>query len=388
MRSISDTIARLSALRKAAEAVDGSAPSSRLRALDAFGSNPGALRGHIYIPPSLSDQAALVVVLHGCTQSAAAYDLGSGWSDMADRYGFALLYPEQQRQNNANLCFNWFSGEDNRRGTGEAESIRQMIAALVADHPIDPDRVFVTGLSAGGAMTAVMLATYPEIFAGGAIVAGLPYGCANTIPEAFDRMRGHGMPSASELAARVRKASPHTGRWPVVSIWHGTADATVSLSNADAIRGQWGLLHGTGTNPDRIETVDGQTRKVWCDGDGREVIEDFAIAGMGHGTPLGTTGVDACGKASAFMIEAGISSTRHICHFWGLDREQEQSVPRRSTATAHGRELVTATPSAATLNDRLVREGPASAAEAPRASGPEGVRKVIEDALRSAGLMR
>ena len=118
---------------------------------------------------------ALVVVLHGCGQTAAAYDFGTGWSTLAKRYGFALLMPEQQGANNANTCFNWFNPGDVARGRGEAASIRQMVARMVADHKIDPRRIYVTGLSAGGAMTSVMLATYPEVFAGGAIIAGLPY---------------------------------------------------------------------------------------------------------------------------------------------------------------------------------------------------------------------
>lgn len=387
MRTISDTIARLAALRQASQSSFENVASSRLSRLDAFGSNPGALRAYTYTPPSLPANAALVVVLHGCTQSAAAYDLGSGWSDMADRHGFMLLYPEQLRQNNPNLCFNWFSNRDNRRDGGEALSLRQMIDAVLAGHSIDPSRIFVTGLSAGGAMAAVMLATYPEIFAGGAILAGLPYRCANTIPEAFDRMRGHGMPRASELAARVGDASAHDGPWPVVSIWHGTADATVSLINAEAIRAQWSLVHDTDASPDRVETIDGQTRKVWCDAEGREVIEAFSIAGMGHGTPLQTAGEDGCGKAGPFMIEAGISSTRHICRFWGLADKEVNPMSRPNTAPARHRELITTPLSAASHDNRLVRESPQQP-HAPTHSPSDGVRKVVEDALRSAGLLR
>jgi len=99
--------------------------------------------------------------------------------------GFALLLPEQQRTNNPNSCFNWFQSGDIERGHGEAASIRQMVATMVSDHGIDPARVFVTGLSAGGAMTPVMLATYPEVFAGGAIIGGLPYGAATNIAAGF-----------------------------------------------------------------------------------------------------------------------------------------------------------------------------------------------------------
>src|SRR5215813_4621462 len=131
-------------------------PSSRLMELGNFGTNPGDLRMFTYLPPDVSADCALMVVLHGCTQSAASYDLGAGWSTLAERFGFALLLPEQQRTNNPNGCFNWFQTGDIERGNGEALSIRQMVAKMVSDHGIDPARVFVTGLSAGGAMTSVM----------------------------------------------------------------------------------------------------------------------------------------------------------------------------------------------------------------------------------------
>ncbi|MGA8900932.1 extracellular catalytic domain type 1 short-chain-length polyhydroxyalkanoate depolymerase, partial [Bradyrhizobium sp.] len=130
------------------------APSDHLTETPQFGSNPGALRMFSFVPPGLQDGCPLVVVLHGCTQSAASYDLGAGWSTLAERFGFALLLPEQQRLNNPNGCFNWFQSEDIERGHGEAASIRQMVMTMVSNHGIDPARVFVTGLSAGGAMTS------------------------------------------------------------------------------------------------------------------------------------------------------------------------------------------------------------------------------------------
>src|SRR5689334_7004554 len=180
---------------------------SRLREIIRFGSNPGNLRMFVYRPPKLADKPALVVVLHGCTQSAAGYDLGAGWSTLADRYGFVLLFPEQQRSNNPNGCFNWFQPAHSQRGKGEPLSIRQMIEKSVVDHGIDRRRVFVTGLSAGGAMTSNMLACYPEVFAGGAIVAGLPYGAAGTVQEAFKSMNQSPTRPAREWGDLVRKAS-------------------------------------------------------------------------------------------------------------------------------------------------------------------------------------
>src|SRR3954462_9441949 len=198
---------------------------TRLREVRDFGSNLGNLRMFTYAPDPLPSSAALVVVLHGCTQTAVGYDYGAGWSTLADRYAFDLLFPEQQPSNNLGRCFKWFQPEDSARDHGEALSIRQMIEYIIRTRGIDRRRVFVTGLSAGGAMTSVMLATYPELFAGGAIIAGLPYGSAHNVPEAFDRMRGHGAPDDDELAALVREASRgHRGDWPTISVWHGTAD--------------------------------------------------------------------------------------------------------------------------------------------------------------------
>ncbi len=343
--------------------------------LQQFGTNPGNLVGHVYLPASLAADAALVVVLHGCTQTASGYDTGSGWSQMADRHGFALLFPEQQRANNPNLCFNWFNPDDSRRGSGEALSIREMVAAVAAANPIDPARIFVTGLSAGGAMASIMLATYPEIFAGGAIIAGLPFGCATTIPEAFDRMRGRGLPTPGELAALVRNASGHDGPWPSLSIWQGSGDTTVNPSNAEAIIAQWRSLHGVGAEPDRLEAVDGYPRRIWRNADGRDVIEEFSITGMGHGTPLDTRGADGCGMATAFMLEAQISSTRHICRFWGL-------IPADEEADIHH---IAASPPATPKAPN--RPGvPTGAERWPSPSGAVG--QVIEDALRTAGLIR
>ena len=99
-------------------------------------------------------------------------------------------------------------------------------------------------------MAAVMLATYPDVFAGGAVIAGLPFGTAHSVPEAFDRMRGHGVMSGDALAGRVKSASKHAGPWPALSVWHGTGDTTVDSSNATALVDQWRALHGVRRKPD------------------------------------------------------------------------------------------------------------------------------------------
>ena len=370
MRSLADTIARLSAL-KTLRTTQGPQPAAPgpLRPLDDFGANPGALQAFFHRPASAGATAPLVVVLHGCTQTAAGYDHHSGWSKLASRAGFGLLFPQQQRANNANLCFNWFQPGDIRRDAGEAQSIREMIATMVARQGVDPGRVFITGLSAGGAMAAAMLAAYPEVFAGGAIIAGLPVASAATIPEAFDRMRGHGGPTDIALQQAVRDASGHQGPWPRIAIWHGTADATVAPANAQATVTQWRGVHGVGERPAVRETIGRLERQLWCDATGDVAIELNLVAGMAHGTPLGRDGL---GRPGPFMLDVGISSTAEMARSWGLV-DGDSIVQPHSTEDAF-----TVGPAEA---------GAAPAAEAP-ANDPGGVGQVIEAALRKAGLMR
>ena len=361
MRGLHSTITRLAKLRGAAN--DSGHGDGRLHELESFGANPGNLRALTYVPDTFRKGDALVVVLHGCTQHAGGYDRGSGWSELADRHGFALLYPEQRRGNNTNLCFNWFVPADARRGKGEARSIAEMVRKVVETEGIDPARVFVTGLSAGGAMTAVMLASYPELFAGGAIIAGLPFATADTLPDALERMRGSGGPSAGRLAVLAAGAAPRSAKPPILSVWHGSGDHIVAPSNGEHIVAQWRGLHGADETPARIEIVDGHRRRTWTNAAGKPVIEHYVVSGMGHGVPLVTRGDDGVGEPGAHMLETSISSTRHIARFWGL-LGGERVAPKPKVEAVRTARLSSARPAAS------------------------GVTAVIESALRKAGLMR
>ena len=292
---------------------------SHLGEVHEFGSNPGALRMFEYVPEQ--PKSALVVALHGSSQTAASYDLGTGWSTLADRYGFLLLLPQQQIANNPNNGFNWFLPGDIERGKGEALSICQMIETAIAAHRIDRRRVFITGLSAGGAMACVMLAVYPELFAAGAVIAGLPFGTATNLNEALESMVHVRARSPREWGDLVRAASRHRGPWPRISVWHGGADAVVRPENAEQIVKQWINVHGVDHEPTLEEIVDGYPRRVWRNRMGDDVIELYTIPGMAHGVPLaaGSSEKD-CGVPGAFLLDVGISSSYHIAKFWGLTK--------------------------------------------------------------------
>ena len=363
-----------------------------------FGSNPGGLRMFSFIPGNLQQPPALVVVLHGCGQTAAGYDLGAGWSTLAKRYGFALLMPEQPPSNNANGCFNWFNPEDTARDSGEACSIRQMIARMVGDTGIDQHRIFVTGLSAGGAMTSVMLATYPEVFAGGAIIAGLPFGVATNMREALNGMFQSPSRPAGELGDLVRNASDHKGPWPKLSVWHGSADRTVNPANANEIVKQWLDVHDLPSAPMSEATVDGYPRQIWWNADGETTVESYTITDMAHGTPLGAADNDErYGSQGAFLIEAGISSSYHIAKFFGLTewiRQPKMASTANVASTAASKETSKIIPAVSPMPDLTAVLWPLTTLnrrpEPPREPRRRGidVGSVITRALTAAGLMK
>jgi poly(hydroxyalkanoate) depolymerase family esterase len=365
-----------------------SGSDDRLVETEKFGLNPGQLRMFSYMPARPIGQLPIVVVLHGCGQTAAEYDHGAGWSTLADRYGFALLVPQQQRSNNANGCFNWFQPEDARRGSGEAASIHQMVQAMARDHGIDPRRVFITGLSAGGAMTSVMLACYPETFAAGAIIAGLPYGAASNVQQAFQSMFQCPQRTAKDWGDRVRAAAGrHKGSWPRVSVWHGGADKTVIPPNAQEIVKQWTDVHGLAVTPSKEDRVSGFSRQAWFNDVGEELVESYVIPNMSHGTPLSPgDGAVECGAAGPFLLDVGISSTFHIARFFGLTLQGARQLDAASGTSYPEAKQQPLQIQGERLHGEAREDGPA---QHPRKESPSprmDIGAVISRALEQAGL--
>jgi len=331
---------------------------SRLTAVTSFGTNPGGLKMYKYVPANVPANAPLVVAMHGCTQTAAGYE-ATGWTALADVLKFYVVYPEQVSGNNQNTCFNWFEPGDIARGQGEALSIKQMVDTMKAAHSIDASRVFVTGLSAGGAFTHVMAAAYPDVFAAGAVMAGVPYKCATTMTDAFSCMSPGVDKTPTAWRDLVKGAySGYTGAYPRMSIWHGTSDYTVKNTNQTEGVEQWTAVHGIDMTEDVSETVAGYPHKVYKDAAGKALVETYAITGMGHGTPIdpatkfpGTT--VACGTAGAYVLDTDICSTWQVAKFFGLDNSDTAAPSVSLTAPANGASVSGTVQVTATASDNV-----------------------------------
>lgn len=324
-------------------AVAAPAQAASLVQVTGFGSNPGNLAMYAYRPDGLPANAPAVVLLHGCTQNATTYFTNSGWRKYADQWKFALIVPQQPSANNANSCFNWFEAGDTARGQGEALSIKQMVDYARGDYGLDASRVYVSGLSAGGAMSAVMLATYPDVFAAGSIVAGVPYRCATSMISAFSCMNPGVDKTPAAWGDLVRDAYPgYAGRRPRVAIWHGTSDTTVAPRNATESRDQWTNVLGVSQTPTSTTSLPaGTTLEVY----GNDVVRLYRVSGMGHGTPVDPgSGADQCGTAGAYFLDTICSAYRDAL-FFGLDGGTAPSPT--PTATASPSPTPTASPTGA-----------------------------------------
>lgn len=212
---------------------------------------------YLHTPPNVdrSKPAPMVVVLHGCLQCATKVQKQSGWSKLADENGFYVLYPQERRINNPERCFSWYKRKHTNKGRGENASIKQMVDHMKETYNIDSSRVFITGLSAGAAMSVIMMADYPETFNAGAIFAGGAYKAGNGVVTAAMAFVGWRVKSAEKWGNIVRKQNPdYKGEYPRMIIYQGNSDWIVNKRNGVEIMKQWTNLHHIGTTP--TESID------------------------------------------------------------------------------------------------------------------------------------
>ncbi len=291
--------------RKALEIPEGAQFLSR-----SFACAAGSRSYKLYIPRRPQTvRRALLVMLHGGTQDADDFAAGTRMNTLAEQHGFIVAYPNQSKTANASLCWNWFSPENQMRGRGEPSIIAGITSEIIADCAVDPARVFVAGLSAGGAMAAVMGATYPDLYAAVGVHSGLPYRSAADLPSAFAAMRGD-----ARLRGRRSRKSRGTGddspRIRTI-VFHGDADHIVHPSNAANMVEAKRASESVERAEARHAATRAHTRTVTRDKTGAVVVEKWLVHGSGHawsgGSPEGTYtdphGPDASQEMLRFFFE-------------------------------------------------------------------------------------
>lgn len=304
----------------------------------------------LYVPSQYDSSKSypLYVMLHGCTQDATQFSTGTKMNALSEEKGFLALYPEQNSSSNSNKCWNWFETGHQSRGSGEPSVIAGMVQSIKTNYSIQNDQVYVAGLSAGAAMSVIMGATYPDVFSGIGVGAGLEYKAATSMTEAFTAMSSGG-PNPTQRGRDAYNAMGSRAKPLKVIVFHGTSDYTVNKVNGDQVISQWAVtnsLAATGTEgwlDDQAETTQNlqvpsgksytvndykaQDEKVW--------MKKVNILNMGHAWSGGSS-------QGSYTDPQGPDASRMMWEFFQSEVEPPAVIP-----------VTTATPSGGTYNDSV-----------------------------------
>jgi len=277
-----------------------------------FGNNPGELTAS-YLSPSKHTKS-LVVLLHGCVQQGQALAKQSGFVALAKQYKFTLLLPQQSSKNNVKACFNWFSEPDTSRDQGEVLSIKNMIISLKQQSEIE--QVYIAGLSAGGAMTSALLTHYPELFVAGAVIAGLPYPCANDLAKAISCMRNGPSQTAEELVSLAKQGNKVVSNWPKLIVITGNNDKIVNPHNSFLLAHQWAKLSEKSQLPNKTSTPNYQIT-LWQNSEEQPQVKLVDIDDIGHGLTVNSI-LKNRDASAPFLYESSFDTALNIIEFWGV----------------------------------------------------------------------
>lgn len=304
---------------------------AQITEITSFGTNPGNLKMFLFEPSVPKTNAEVVLVMHGCLQEASDFANETGWNVLAEEFGFYVIYAEQKPINNPSRCFNWFRATDQIRNSGESQSLMEMIEYVHNTYSTDPNKSFVCGLSAGGSMTSVMMACYPDKIVKGGIWAGVPY---------LYKPPGGMSLSAFQWGDSVRSAYPgYTGTFPKLFVCQGTIDNIVDPVNENDLMLQWTNVNNADSIPD-LTTSNFQgntsvTEKIYLNnGLTDTVVITYTINGMGHGIAVDPgTGATQGGQTSGGAYDVNFYSTYWMACFFDLIPHPTNNIEEESNPT-------------------------------------------------------
>lgn len=313
-------------------------PTNGVKTVGSFGSNPGNLTMELYVPSTVQATAPVMVAMHGCSMNSG--NMHGHWKIVADEKGIIVIFPGTSFGNNSAACFNWWKPGDQDRNQGEVRSIVSMVEYVKTNYNVDKSKVWVSGISAGAAAAEVLASTHPDLFAGAAIFAGIPYKCASTESRAWECMGYAGHTPYREdkqtLINHTLNAYSHHRDYPKIFLTHGSSDTTVQDYNSDSLIDKWTGVHGIDDIVDgspalapsshtRVSDYDDVNGKTW--------IRMFRTQYMGHATPIDNT-CDG-GFSDTYTENKGYCAPRLAVEFFEEDQNHPPVVTLVGNPTVH-----------------------------------------------------